>query len=425
MKSRDKERKRKPFWRPRAILRSKSAGYLSLFLGLISLGLSLYLGIILFKIATYPLISNSYIKIQGEIFHLLFVFVAFNIVFGILLAFIVYGYRLVLEYKGLGFFFIIIPSMVAFLVLMFSGFTEDVNHLRIYLKIAIIPLIGYSILLYAFSGSHIASQAISKVHNGRTVIKKLFILQLILTLWVAILLDWFLMDYKVAGAYLLFPIFLILGSMFIIESAYIFNICNIHIMESKDVMKGKEPWGKKIFYRKAKTDQRRSNNILFATIGIITAILLLIFLPPLNVVIEGPDLEINKAEGELIINGSKKSTRSLEGLRVDIIIVNNGGITATGVIEVKIHNNSFNKTIDITKRLDGFGLWHIKGDIPFDSPRNLSEKEDPRLDYNATLIHNGKILEEKEIVPIPNPCSMWVIILTFLIVTIWITRKRR
>jgi hypothetical protein len=326
--------------------------------------------------------------------------------------------------KGWGLLLITLPSIFAFGVLLFSNLTDPIGSFRISMKIALLPFIGYSILLYALSNTNVASRAISKFSIGKSVIKWISLYQIVYTIFCILSIDWFLMDDKVAGGYFVYPIFVQLGILFLIESAFIYYVCNLHNFERKDIEDDKGKWIMQVTYKKAKAYQKNRNILLFTIIGVISIIFLLVFLPPLHVVSEGPDIEIHKSEGEYIIRGPK-ANRTITGLNVNIVIVNNGGIEATGTIEVRLHNETFNQTLDTTNKVKGFGLWRIERVVLFNSTWYLTKKENPKLDYFVSLVHNEKIVDIKKLEQIPNPCSIGLIILVMAVVTIWRSYRQK
>jgi len=110
----------------------------------------------------------------------------------------------------------------------------------------------------------------------------------------------------------------------------------------------------------AMSPPRRMNPMV--TLCVAGALLLILFMPPLQELGSGPELEIywNQRSGD-----SDLSDRNTHPVAVDVEawVINRGAGAASGAIRLEVHNDTLRFVIGSTDSISGFGSWHVKAQI--------------------------------------------------------------
>jgi hypothetical protein len=146
-----------------------------------------------------------------------------------------------------------------------------------------------------------------------------------------------------------------------------------------------------------------------AVVTVIAILFSLVFVPPLDLLFTGPDLEIYEAEG---------SGRS-DKVSFDVIVINKGGIPAAGIIQLRIKNDTVELPAADTNRIEGFGKWEVKDTIYFNQSRTVYKKEK----WYVILYYNGEKIEEVRLAGAPY-CTIVPLLVIPAIAMVWFDARK-
>lgn len=106
-------------------------------------------------------------------------------------------------------------------------------------------------------------------------------------------------------------------------------------------------------------------------------------------------------------------------MRIDVMIINRGGYSAAGKIELRLNNETLDIPAAETDRINGFGQWHVEKEV-YVGFKNGTERKQK---FNVTLYHNGEFIESKEMVELPG-FGIFELILAVVIIAIIIKIRK-